>query len=190
MSYLTPLRRTIHLCALEAQLRALDGDGTGAVESLVAARRLCASIGEGWLLIEELQRMACGSITRDAVEKTLALCEFPPDGLDRLRQELAREEAELSLRRSLMRMRATGYRVLIQMSAGAFVRGLQIEPTPSTRIAVLLNTVVPGMRSRDALFYFQTLDGYMAMAEAPLRQQVLKSRSLDVESVADLRTSL
>ena len=107
------------LCGREAELRAIDGDGAGAAESLVAARRLCASLGEGSLLIEWLLRIAGDANMEAAVEQSLALCQFPPEGLDRLRRELAREAAGLSLRHALMEGRAMGYRVFMQTSASA-----------------------------------------------------------------------
>ena len=51
----------------------------------------------------------------------------------------------------------------------------------SLRLAVLLNTAVPGMRSKDALYHFQAIDQYLTIADMPLRQQILMGASLNRE---------
>ncbi len=100
--YLSPLRSAVILCGREATARACAGDGAGALESLVDARRLCASIGEGWVYTEELARLAFDELIVAAAEKSIGLCQFPAEGLGRLREELVREGSELSLRHALL----------------------------------------------------------------------------------------
>lgn len=169
MPSLSPLRAAVRLCAREAELRALDGDGPGAVESLVDARRLCASLGECWITIEELVRLASDALTVAEVEKSLELCQFPPEGVDRLRGEFAREEGELSLRPALLGERAFWLHFLARMSTVELLGEIGPE---------VLYDFVPGMRGKNALLAYSVFDRSLALAEMPLRKQTAGISSL------------
>ena len=96
------------------------------------------------------------AITVGAMEKSLGLCQFPAEGLDRLREELAREESELSMRRALLGERAMGHYF--------FTRVTSVGPTPehwlrppmqrTLTFACGCTTSCPGCAARTRYFYY------------------------------------
>ena len=171
LPYLSPLQTAVRLCCREAELRAQDGDGAGAVESLVAARRLSASLGECWLPVEVLLRISVDAIMGDAIEKSLGLCQFSSEGLARLRKELASGQAELSMRAPLLGERAKLNYSLSMLTTSQGLTPVGIKPTFGTRLTGWVHDHMPGSRSKDELFCYTMLDRYLAVADMPLPKQ-------------------
>jgi hypothetical protein len=125
--------------------------------------------------IEELVRLACDGLTVAEIEKGLKLCQFSHEGLEKLRQELAREEPELSLRCALLGERAMAQRFLARMGATGLLKEMG-DRTRYTDLQMQSYDFVPGKRSRELLFYFGVIDLYLPIADQPMREQIVESR--------------
>ena len=113
MPHRLSLRESGRLVAAEAVCRAEDGDAAASGRSLVAGRRLSASLGTCVTPREVLIRLRLDRLFLDALERVVALCVLTGDDVARLRAEIARELDELSLTAALRTERALTYRLAI-----------------------------------------------------------------------------
>jgi hypothetical protein len=115
-------RDVTRLLALDARLRALDGDTEGAVRSCQGALNAGRSLGDEPLPVSQLVRAACDRQALRALEQTLALGVASPKALEEL-QRLLQEEAEAPLELTAARSeRVTFYQCLEVMRTGRFNR--------------------------------------------------------------------
>ena len=129
MPHKVSLRESGRLVAVEAVCRAQEGDAAAAGRSLVAGRRLSASMGTCVMPREVLIRLWLDRLFVDALERVTALCVLPGEDLARLRVEIARELDDLSLTAALRTERALTYRMAII--------GMQEEPEEDAKADLL-----------------------------------------------------
>jgi len=166
MEHLAPLRQAARLCIVEVALSAHRGDGAAAAESLFAIRRLSSSIGGCPFLIEGLVRIAADRILGDTLEKTLALCEMPPEKLQMLSREIAVEEAEASLLEAMRIERADGHWIFTR------TREEIMTMLPSEAQRFPPRALERDQMARDALSYHGHIDEAVRIAALPDREQL------------------
>jgi hypothetical protein len=148
------------------------------VQSLLACRRLAASMGECWFMIEALVRYAADAIMVAGAEDCLQVAELPADGLRTLRAELAQEIKELRLEPPLLGERASLHWVLVEAPVGALAQ-LVAANTKAATIAAELYFGLPGLRAGDALFGLGMMDTRLAICSLPPREMVRESPRID-----------
>ncbi|MHC5034971.1 MAG: hypothetical protein ACYTFZ_08035, partial [Planctomycetota bacterium] len=116
LDYLEPLREAGLLCAREAIVRAAAGDGEAASRSLGAGFRVAASVGDWPLLSEAIARFAVDQQTLEAMERSFGLCNFTAAQVRALRDELAKEGGEVSLKAGILAERAMGHYLFTRAS--------------------------------------------------------------------------
>ncbi len=96
---LAHVRTAAWTCMIAAVLAAESGDAGGAAGYLLDGRGICASLGRPPTMLEGAVRGFCAKTWMESVERTLALCELPPDDVAMLRDEAGREidEADVVL---------------------------------------------------------------------------------------------
>jgi hypothetical protein len=115
-------REVARLLAHDALLRALDGDGEGAVRSCRAALNAGRSLSDEPCMVSQIVRVACGRLALRALEQTLAQGEAPAPALEDL-QRLLEAEAEEPLQLVALRAERVGfYECLQAMRTGRFNR--------------------------------------------------------------------
>jgi len=186
LPHLHPLQQAARLGALEALYHAHAGEGREAARSVVACRRLAASVGD-CILIEALVRMAVDGITLDALERSLGLCEMQEEDLCALRDELRREEEGVSLEFAFLAERAGAYWVFKQ-TANPYkeLRSLVGATDSPESLRSFVYGMFPGQRARDALFFYDTMDRALAICHLPLGKKLKEGRRLDEELVQQL----
>ncbi|MCK4284434.1 MAG: hypothetical protein KAX44_08970, partial [Candidatus Brocadiae bacterium] len=175
LPHLSPLRSAAQLCALEATLRAESADGEGAAESVVAGRRLASSLGHWPLFIEVLIRFHADSIMLKGLERSLALCEMPPEQLRRLREELAEEAEQLSLEPAFLAERANAHHIFTEATSKELAAESGRYDDWRLKLRLKLYALLPGLLARDGLFYYEIMDEYLATCALPARQRLQES---------------
>jgi hypothetical protein len=133
-------------------------------------------VGDWPLLSEAIARFAVDQRTLEAMESSFGLCDFTAAQVRVVGDELAKEAGEVSLKGSILAERAMGHYL--------FTRGSRDELAAFTRrhrewkpqAMALLYERLPGWRARDALFYFNVMDGRLEACNAPARQRYRTSR--------------
>jgi hypothetical protein len=115
-------REVTRLLALDARLRALDGDTEGAVRSSQAALNTGRSLGDEPLPVSQLVRAACDRQALRALEQALALGEVSAKSLEELQRQLAKEAEEPLALTAARADRVSMYQCLEAMRAGRFNR--------------------------------------------------------------------
>jgi hypothetical protein len=122
LPHLDEARQVARMLALDARLRALDGDIEGALRSCRAGLNVGRSIGDEPFAVSQLTRAATARQALRALEQTLALGEAPAKSLEQLQRLLA-EEAEEPLALLAARSdRVSVYQCLEVMRTGRFDR--------------------------------------------------------------------
>ena len=178
LPFLAPLRRMGRLCALDAYLRASDGDTQGAVRCLGEARALSASLGEEPIAVEAVVRIRLQSDWLDSVQRALSLCEVPAEDVGVLRKEMEGEDAALSHVSGLYGERAMGESVFRSPSA---ISVLGVDAPWRSELGWRVYAGIPGWRERDALFFYDYLDRAIAAARLPPRQELAAANDWTVD---------
>ncbi len=113
-------REVAQLLAFDALLRALDGDGEGAVRSCRAVLNAGRSLGDEPCTVSQLVRLSCGRQAVWALEHTLAQGEAPPRALEELQPLLAAEAEEPLQLIAARAERVAFYQSLDLMRTGRF----------------------------------------------------------------------
>ena len=104
--HLGPLSAAGRLCLREAAVRAHEGKGDDAADSVLAIRRLSASLGDCLFLAEAIVQALLVRRFCDGLEWTLGLCELSPGKIDAISRELKSEEGTQGLAMPLRAERA------------------------------------------------------------------------------------
>jgi type II secretory pathway pseudopilin PulG len=165
LPYCQELRRAARLCGRVAVLHAAAGSSAEATSYLLAGFGLASSFGRKGLLIEGLVRIAADTIALDALERSLALCEFTPQDLQTLKNRLDRERKELSLDWAMVSERSAAHftfehmvinrQSLASLWGGGLPRGY---------------VLLPGWREKDEMFYDSMMDETERIRALPQRQ--------------------
>lgn len=150
-----PLRVAARLLALEAHLRAHEGDATGTAQSIRALLSLSRSIEHEPLLISQLIHYALLGVAYSAVDELLPHIRFADHDLALLQSELRRTDIATGFRRSLVGERAMGLDIMErpeQLAEAMVEIGSPIPWTP---------------RDADRLLYLEVMQQYIAAAEQP-----------------------
>jgi hypothetical protein len=130
MKHVQDVRDVALMLALDALLRALDGDGEGACRSCQAALNAGRSLGDEPAAISQLVRASCARLSVTALEQSLAQAHVSAKSLEelqRLLEQEAEEPRELIAARSL---RVMYYQSLEGMRSGKFDRASYgLKPT-------------------------------------------------------------
>jgi hypothetical protein len=165
IEHLVALRRLAWLCRLEAAFAAQRGDGAAAADSLFAVRRLCASLGGCTFTVEALVRFLVDGIFSDTLEKTLALCEMPPEKLETLSREIVIEEREASLVEAMRTERATAYWAFTAPPEQIVARLQSVrQPVPPP------GAMEPNHRARDAVCFYELMGEAVRIGALPDRE--------------------
>ncbi len=169
--HLSQLPHAEDLCALQAQFYAAQSDGREAMRVLSDIHILPASLADAARDFEASTRVTVDSMWLEAIERTLALCRPPSEGLQRLRRRLACEEAQLNLASAFYGERAAGHWVFSSPAATAQQIGVWSGASPQTawRFARIIRAA-PGLVGRDAVFFLATMDRAASVANLPLRR--------------------
>jgi len=173
LPHLNGVRELARLCVRDAAQRAVSGDASGVVHSLVACRRVGSSIGDEPTISSALVRMAIRAITVDGIEQALALCELPAEALEDLSDELARAGDESLLRLALLGERA-GWMGFYTCPAGRlneWSEGERVGAEPLDRL--------PGYRGRDGGFYLAWMGRLLSAAGMPARERIREAEAIE-----------
>lgn len=173
--HLLRVRQVVRLCVLDGTFHAEMGDAEGAASSLVAARRVIASIGDEPTELSVLVRIGGECIWQSGLERSLELCEFPVEQLQMLREEIAREEDELSLELPLLGGRAFVVRALQQSP----LAGLYVGQRRS--ILTTLHSMLPGWRDRNTRRYLELMNRAIMTCSVRPPQRLKEARALAQE---------
>jgi hypothetical protein len=166
MPHLAKVRSAARLCLREASVRAHEGNGAAAADSLIAMRRLSASVGDSLFLIDALVRIAVDSRLCDGLEKALAICQMPPETLGTLRKELAAEEGGLSLVTAMRSERAAGGHVFT-----CSAEQLRAE-AKDMNLSLPLWGFAAGLRAMDGLRYYEVMGEAVRVTGLPDREKL------------------
>jgi len=170
LEHLGKLRNAARLCLREAAVRAHDGDGAAAADSLLAVRRLSASLGDCVFLIDALVRMAVDGIFCEGLERALGLGEMPLEKLEALAREAEAEAAELSLVNAMRSERAAGCYLL---AAGRDELRKAVEEMGLPR-----GMLDPGPTAKDGLYYLELMQDTIRVAALPDREKLAEADRL------------
>jgi hypothetical protein len=189
LPHLPRLRRTVELCVIEAQFCSEEGDIRAAVLSLGDAHILLASVGDCPFLMEALVRMTAEAIWLEGIESTAAECTLAVDELQTLRAHLSREAEGLSLAPAFYSERSMGHWIFSR-TMGHWILGLRSarelgdamgDSRGSAATAIMLYSLVPGLREKDALYFYDALGRGVSAAKMSPRQQLAESAKLSRE---------
>jgi hypothetical protein len=179
MDYLQSARDAARLVVGEAAALADAGRTDEAARSLIACRRLCASMQGGPDLMSTLVRISIGLRLLDGCERCLELGELPAARLDDLRAELAREEEELSLEPALLGERAQG---VWSFAAELGEAGDRVRSRPSQvdvqAVAEALGAVRDWLAS-DEIYWLETFDKALALLKLPPEKRWQQAAALE-----------
>jgi len=172
LEHLGKLRNAARLCLREAAVRAHDGDGAAAADSLLAVRRLSASLGDCVFLIDALVRMAVDGIFCEGLERALGLGEMPLEKLEALAREAEAEAAELSLVNAMRSERAAGHYVFTappdEVRRFAATSGLTVPQ----------GALKPQRRAQDALYFYERMEEAIRVAALPDREKLSEAERM------------
>jgi hypothetical protein len=174
--YAGHVRTAVKLCVREAEWHAHEGNGAAAVRSLKAGRRVAASLGECWMLIELLVRMAGVGIVIDGTERCLALCEMPPESLRMLEDELGRELEETAPEPALLGDQARMLYVFTDMSMREIVEFIPALGMSGLKARMFAYAVVPGRREADTVLFLDTMEEFLRLGRMPERERLVKAK--------------
>jgi hypothetical protein len=93
--------------------------------------------------------------------------------IGRLRQELAQEEAELTMTHAFMSERAAGYYVFNHATKDEMSQ-LARDWTYHPKLYLLCSAVLPGIKARYGLEFYGEVDKYLDLAKLPVDQMVAR----------------
>jgi hypothetical protein len=184
MPHLSPIRQTVRLFALRAELHAEEGSGHAAAADVEAAYAVGASLRESPFLTSFLVRGAMWSIAGGALERVLGVCELPAADLEALRLRMAAEDESGRIRRLLICERAIGVSFLAE-SSGARLReylGMFAGEQDDVVEAVGPFLATPGARWRTGLLYLSVVDDCLAVLQEPVRVRLDAARAVEQEA--------
>jgi hypothetical protein len=170
------VREVTQLLALDARLRALDGDTEGALRSCRAALNAGRSLGDEPLPISQLIRAACDRQALRALEQTLALGEVSAKSLEDLQRQLAKEAEEPLALTAVRADRVSMYQCLDAMRTGHFDRaayGLKPSYLGSTGDDLLDRGKARAAQAAYLRYHNQVVEAVKQLPEAP-QQDALK----------------
>ena len=173
LEHLAKLREAARLCVRSAAFHADERDGQRAAQALADMLGLSRSLGENVFLIDVLVRIAVDGMFADALERSLALCEMPPERLSDLRAAIAREAGSLSVRQALITERAAAHYYFVEAPLGELRDAL--GDTKEGPLAFL--TYGRAARARDALYYYDLMERMITICELPPRRRLQAARS-------------
>jgi len=174
LEHLPKVKRAARLCLCEAALGAHDGDGAAAADSLFALRRLSGSLGDCVMLFDALVRMLGDEQFCDGLERTLALCELPPEKLHMLAGEIEAEAAELSL---ALAMRAVRAAACYWLTASAEELRTVLEDMAA--LPLYAGALDPDQLARDGLCCLGLMQEAIRIAALPDREKLLAAEQLE-----------
>jgi len=150
LPHLPKLRDAVRLLALDALVRAEDGDTDGAIEDLVAAVGLAESLAEEPALMSQLVRCACHVTAIDYTARVLNAAEPDSAQLEALQKAFAEAEARDTFYRGFVGELALAMPFFRNYESIFQSRGM-FQP-PAQRYG-LLKLVPTGLRERDYDYY-------------------------------------
>jgi hypothetical protein len=108
LDYIQPLRTGARLLALEAHVRAHQGDARGAARSIYATFMLADSLKQEQILIAQLVRYAIDGMARKVLQRQLPAVDFSDEDLDRLQAHLRAVDYSDGVQRAMMGERVMG----------------------------------------------------------------------------------
>jgi hypothetical protein len=194
LSHLHELRNAARLCLRETAVRAHDGDGAAAADSLIAMRRLAASVGDRTFLIGVLVRIAVDAFIWEGLGETLGLCEIPPEKLAALARELALEAEELSLLEAMRMERATACQLLTSDDMEAQLASDEVEvqrtlmelQMEDRRAAAIARAAVDYLDVMQEVIRIASLADGDKLSESDRLGEQLERRQPGVSPIADL----
>ncbi len=175
----------LHLCCVEAAFHAEAGDARKAAACLKAGRAVSASLGDCTRLIEGFIRIATGTIWVGGVQRVLELCEMPADDLRMLREQAALADEGLSMELAFYGDRAMGHALFEAEGVAELVGAWGVDASPR----LYLYAMLPGWRERDALDYYDLLDGAIRASGLPLAERQHEAEALEDEEIRLLMMS-
>jgi hypothetical protein len=179
LEHCSKVRQCALLCADEAVFRAESGRPAQAARSLRGARSLPASLGGSPVLMEAVVRIALDAIWVGGLERSLELCELPAGDLSALREQAAAEDRDLSLDCAFESERAAAAWYFARPIA-EFLGG-ELELSVGVKAACRAYDAVPGWRQKDALWFFDRLDGAIRATRMPFRERLKHAQGFEAE---------
>jgi len=177
LDFLTGVRSAGRLLDVEAELRAAEGNGHGAAESVRAVRRVAASLAEGPHYIDLLVRVAIGALTCGSAEDALALGDLPAEDLVMLREEFAAEAQQLRQHTALRGERAALLWMTTEGRSHTFAR----HPMGSAKWVFRAQVLIPGHAERDAISGLKYTAKLYALLDRPPRELLAGVEALRAE---------
>jgi hypothetical protein len=177
MVHAQQVREVAVMLALDARLRALDGDPEGALRSCRAALNAGRSLGDEPLPISQVIRVSCAIQALRALEVVLAQGSASPKSLEELQRALA-EEAEEPLQLTAAR----GERVFFYYSLAGFRSGRVNRANYGLRSSFLGPTgdnIIDGTRARACQAAYLHYDNELVeIAKLPAEEQQERLKAL------------
>jgi hypothetical protein len=163
LGHLAAIRSSTRLLDVEVELRAADGDGHAAAQSVRAMRRLAASLDGSPDLIAALVRIAVDKMSAGAAEYALSLTELSATDLAMLRDEFAAEAEQLGFLSA-----ARGERALWFWMATDGRHEL-IDELGGGNALVTFYSMLPGVVESDAMLVLDYMSSWVELLKLPPR---------------------
>jgi hypothetical protein len=163
LGHLAEIRSSTRLLDVEVELRAADGDGHAAAQSVRAMRRLAAALDGSPDLIAALVRIAVDKMSAGAAEYALSLTELSATDLAMLRDEFAAEAEQLGFLSA-----ARGERALWFWMATDGRHEL-IDELGGGNALVTFYSMLPGVVERDAMLVLDYMSSWVELLKLPPR---------------------
>ena len=186
LPHLAQVRDSARLLRLEAMLAADEGDTALAMDAILAALAAGESLREEPIVISQLVRVACFSITRDALEHVLSVASFDEEQLGILDAAFARAEDPEAFARALATERTLGlwgYDHPEQLFADGGDPTLDRFVPGGTLTAIRVAELV-GFQDRDRLRYVNYMNELIELSTHPTWEAIPEADRL-VESIDD-----
>lgn len=178
LPHLSRLREMVRLLSLEAIIAAEEGDSQKAADAIRAGFGWARSLDREPILISQLVRIACFTITVDGLERTLSRTSLTDTQLEGLRKLIHEMETSQPIARSMEGERCFGtalFRRSVWQLSGGFI------PATSRWSALPQIGVykVNGLMDLDHLHLLRFMDRCSQVWQSPLPARLQNSHSLE-----------
>jgi len=164
------LRTCARCLALQAMVRAHQGDAKGAMDSLRAIQALAQSLDNDPAMLSQQIRMAIQGMMDRQLQELLPVIEFPDANLAQLENVLLASDYQPALHRALLGERVAGL-IMLENPNG-------MGNGPATRFA---QGIIFG---RDRVAYLDVMVDYIAATDQPWPAVIVDSTNVSVEFMA------
>ncbi len=178
LPYLSELRQSAQLLALEAYLHAQNNQPDFAIDSIKAGFGVARSFEKEPTLISQLVRIACQALAVESLEHAVNRIEFSDEKLKRLSQILKYAQAPDGMLYGFVGERCLGFDIFAQPTE----KKLQfIEGYLSYSPLIFLSTVI-GIIDQDAGIYLDIMTRYIEAFKLPPIERLKVTKAVEDEA--------